>query len=76
MLLVPAVLMQRFARVITSMNAHTGKQLQIMNFHLILTRMISSCILIISGTTYLNKMIYALVNLDLNNFQNLLNFQF
>ena len=76
------MLMQKFQRVITNVmflnqNFLSIRQLQMMiNFQLILTRMINPCALITFGTKYLNKRIYIVVNLVLNTFQNLLNFYF
>ena len=50
------------------------KQLQMMGFQLILTRMISPCALITFDAKYFTKLIYTLVNRVLNILQNLLNF--
>ena len=75
------VLIQRFPRVITDINALESefcdiKQLQMMDFQLILTRMISPCALITFDTKYVNKLIYTLINRVLNSWQNLLDFYF
>ena len=46
------------------------KPLQMMNFRLILSMMISLCSLITFDTKHLNKLIYTLVNLALNTYLN------
>ena len=45
------------------------KQIQTINFKLILTRLISLCTLTTTGTKYLKKLVYTLVNLVLNTLQ-------
>ena len=74
------VSMQWLPRAITDTNGHELElpeyRATMINFQIILTRMIGPCALITFGTKYLNKLTYTMVNRVLNNLHILLNFWF